>query len=174
MKWSSEDTADVKEKPVLYLAGVFPEEARKQIENSPLREIAKDMVGYNLTIHLSDKALFRGRLEMANTESCKRAEKMFNLFTGLMQTSMKNQGDRSDMLEFFSSLEIKADGSDLRFNLTAPKTLIAQISQRERTDPNSGRNRMRRAREERLKREAGESTGEASPAEESAPAAGTP
>ncbi|MBY0588032.1 hypothetical protein K2X85_12700 [bacterium] len=154
LQWSSEDTKEEKIKPAVYLAGVFPEQARAALERSPLKEIAKDMVGYNLTIHLGEKAFFRGRLELASDESATRAEKMFNLFTGLMKTSIKNQGSRPDMLELFGNMEIKADKKDLKFNMTAPRTLLAQVSENDRKDPNSPRNRMKKMREERRKKEA--------------------
>ncbi len=157
LQWSSEDTKDEKIKPSVYMAGVFPETARGALENSPLREIAKDMVGYNLTIHLGEKAFFRGRLELATEESASRGEKMFNLFTNLMKTSIKNRGDRPDMMELFGNIEIKADKKDLKFNLTAPKELLATVSENDRKDPNSPRNRLKRYREEqRKKEEAGE------------------
>ena len=133
LAWSAEDTKEVEIKPSVYLAGVFPEEARKQLKESPLKEIAEDVVGYNLTIHLGDKMYFRGRLELKDEGSAKRAEKMFNLFTNLIQTSIKNRGNRSDMLELFGSLEIKAEKNDLHFDLTAPKSLIEQ-SYRERPE----------------------------------------
>ena len=119
------------------------------------------MVGYNLTIHLGEKALFRGRLELASDESATKAEKMFNLFTGLMKTSIKNQGSRPDMVELFSNIEIKADKKDLKFNMTAPRTLLAQVGENDRKDPNSPRNRLKRYREEQRKKEAaGETTTE--------------
>lgn len=154
LEWSAEDTKDVEIKPSVYLAGVFPEEARKQLEDSPLREIAKNVIGYNLTIHLGDKVYFRGRLELDDEGATKRAEKMFNLFTSLIQTSIKNRGNRNDMLELFGSLEIKAEKKDLHFDLTAPKSLIEQVSENDRKDPNSPRNRMRQLRAERREREA--------------------
>jgi hypothetical protein len=159
LEWSSEDTKDEKVKPAVYMAGVFPDQARSSLERSPLKDIAKDMVGYNLTIHLGEKALFRGRLELATDEAASRAEKMFNLFTNLMKTSIKNQGSRPDMVELFGSMELKADKKDLKFNLTAPKTLLATVSENDRKDPNSPRNRLKRYREEqRKKEEAGETT----------------
>lgn len=154
LKWSAEDTKEVETPPSVYLAGIFPEAARKQMEESPLREIAKDMVGYNLTIHLGEKALFRGRLELASEEAADRAEKTFNLFFGLMKTSVKNRGNRPDMLELLANAEIKAEKKDLHFDMTAPKTLLAQVSENDRKDPNSPRNRMRKMREERKEREA--------------------
>jgi hypothetical protein len=79
---------------------------------------------------------------------------MFNLFTSLIQTSIKNRGNRNDMLELFGSLEIKAEKKDLHFDLTAPKSLIEQVSENDRKDPNSPRNRMRQLRAERREREA--------------------
>lgn len=173
LKWSAEDTKEEEIKPSVYLAGVFPETARKQLEDSPLREIGKDMVGYNLTIHLGEQAKFRGRLELASEEAASRAEKTFNLFFGLMKTSVKNQGSRPDMMELLSTAEIKANKKDLHFNMTAPKNLLSQVSENDRKDPNSPRNRMRRARQEREEREArGEVVEE--DGEESADAAPTP
>jgi hypothetical protein len=170
LQWSSEDTKDETIKPSVYMAGVFPETARGALENSPLKEIAKDMVGYNLTIHLGEKALFRGRLELATEESASRGEKMFNLFTNLMKTSIKNRGDRPDMMELFGNIEIKADKKDLKFNLTAPRTLLATVSDNDRKDPNSPRNRLKRFREEqRKKEEAGEGTGDSADEEKEKP-----
>lgn len=93
LEWSAEDTKEVEIKPSVYLAGVFPEEARKQLEQSPLREIAKDVIGYNMTIHLGEKVYIRGRLELNDEGATKRAEKMFNLFVNLIQTSIKNRGE---------------------------------------------------------------------------------
>ena len=129
-----------------------------------MRAIAKDMVGFNLSIHLGDQFRFRGRLEMASDESCERAAKTFDVFTKLVKTSMQNQdgGKRPDRMEFFENLEIKPRKKDLLFNVTAPSSLIKQLSENDRKDPNSPRNRVRRAREEerkRLEAEGGEPSG---------------
>lgn len=65
------------------------------------------------------------------------------------------------MLELFATLEIKAEKKDLHFDLTAPKSLIEQVSENDRKDPNSPRNRMRQARAaEREKAAKGEATGD--------------
>jgi hypothetical protein len=169
LKWSAEDTKEIEEKPSVYLAGVFPEEARKQLEESPLRAFAKDMVGYNMTIHLGEKAMFRGRLELASEASAAQAEKTFNLFFGMMKGMMTDGGKRTDTAELLSTAEIKANKKDLRFNMTAPRTLLASVSENDRKDPNSPRNRMRRMRDEqRKKEEAGESPTLEAAAKESA------
>lgn len=162
LKWSAEDTKDAEVKPCVYLAGVFPQAARREMESdrSPIKNIAKDMVGYNLTIHLGEDVLFRGRLQMASPEAAGKAKGVFEFLVNGMKIWIQNQRERPDIVELLQTLEVKADKADLMFNLTAPKTMIAKLQANDRSDPNSPRNRFRRAREEQRKAEAAEAAGE--------------
>lgn len=163
LKWSAEDTKNEEIKPSVYLAGVFPEAAREEMQSdqSPIKNIAKDMVGYNLTIHLGENVLFRGRLQLSSAEAATKAQKLFEFLVNGMKIFVANQQKRPDIVELMDTLEIKAQKSDLLFTLTAPKDMISKLQTADRNDPNSPRNRFRKAREEERKRR--ESGGESPP-----------
>lgn len=167
LEWSAEDTKDAEIKPCMYLAGVFPQAAKREMESdaSPIKNIAKDMVGYNLTIHLGEDVMFRGRLQMASPEAASRAKGTFEFLVNGMKIWVQNQRQRPDIVELMQTLEIKADKADLMFNLTAPKSMIAKLQSADRSDPNSPRNRFRRMREEERKAQEAEQAGK--PVEES-------
>lgn len=150
LEWSAEDVKDEEVRPCIYLAGVFPEAAREEMmaNESPIKNIAKDMVGYNLTIHLGENVLFRGRLQLSSREASDRAEKLFQFLVNGMKVWVQNQRERPDVVEILSTLEIKASKSDLLFNVTASRETVAKLQANDRADPNSPRNRMRRQREE--------------------------
>lgn len=130
LTWKDEGT------PAVRLAGVFPEEARRQMERVPqFGAFAKDLVGYNMIFQFGEPNHFEARLTLKETAAAKQAATTFKMLLQLGKVALQNSGQRPDMLEMLTNLRVEDKDRDLYFGVDIPgetmKTMVT-LNRKER------------------------------------------
>lgn len=140
--------------PAVTLAGLFPEQARRQFANAePLRAIADKLVGYHVLVLLGEPTMVRARLTLSDAAAAQQAVATFNLMVGFGKAALANS-DRTDIREMLEKLKFSPKESAIVIEADLPRSLVETMIVRNEADEE--RMRARRAEAIQKQREAAE------------------
>lgn len=127
------------------LAGLFPDQARRQIASNPMfAGIAEDLVGYNVSVQLTENPRIRLRLTLTDAEAADQADVLFATLIQLGKTALANS-PRQDLLQVLNSVDTEPKDEHLLIEVTMTGELFKEIIANNREQ----RQRMRERRQQR-------------------------
>lgn len=163
LKWD----VDEEKSPVLMrMAGVFPESARQQMAEVPqLAGIAKKMIGYNLTMRVEEKVIFKARLTMTDSTSSKQASNAFTAMINLGKAFLSGSERRPDIVEMLEATKIASKDENLLFDVEFSRDLMRKMMANNKVDEERMRRQM--AQRKAARKKSGEES-KSSPSKENA------
>lgn len=130
-------------KQALRLAGIFPEDARRQIGRNPqLAAIAEKLVGYNVSVQLLESPRIQVRLTMTDPDAADQAALLFNTLVRFGEAALANS-PRQDLLQLLQKLKIDPKDADVLADVTMSGDLFRQILQNNEQQREQMRQRRR-------------------------------
>ena len=132
--------------PAVQIAGLFPEDARRQMGRVPqLSAVADELVGYSFKAAFGSPSRFRGVLTLKSSGSAEAAKNTFEQLKGFGVGALRASGQRSDLVELLEGMQLGTDDENLTVRVDVPEELMTQIVENNRSD----RDRRRTEREKR-------------------------
>lgn len=132
MAWGDEERQKA---PLIRLTGVFPEEFRGAMgQFPPLKPIAERMVGYNLTVHMEDQAIFQARLTLEDASTAQNSVRVFRAMLEMGKAALTNADRRPDIVEMLEGVNLAAKGNDLFFKVNMTPAMLQKFLAGNRAD----------------------------------------